>query len=358
MMRFALPVALVVLLVSPAFSGSAQEDAAKLEKRYQQLLKSRPGLRQQVESGEVTKAQIIARLKTTETGRPAGSPKRDKKGQDRRYRNRRRTEVKDPAGYQTKGKQIFSGPQTGEKLPALKVTGLFGDTKGEAFDPIKRAGNRPQILFFQDAIFGEVPCLFQFADAIRQVNEKTEKELQIACIFLADDTNTITNRYARIFGGLRERGVNVIAVASGGRNGPGSYGLNRNISQTIIVAKDGKVTWNFVSEQGLLFADPHILGAVAEAVGEKRETVAGWLNESRSGARPGAGDDRARRQRALGGKLRGLVEAGKLTREEAGELYRAAFPERKPAGGGGNRKSRERDRRDRDGRKREQRGDR
>ena len=341
MMRFALPVTLVVLLVSPAFSEDAKEDAAKLEKRYQQLLKSRPGLRQQVESGEVTKAQIIARLKTTETGRPAGSPqgdkkgqdrryrnrrrKSDKKGQDRRYRNRRRTEVKDPAGYQTKGKQIFSGPQKGEKLPALKVTSLFGDTKGEVFDPIKRVGNRPQILFFQDAIFGEVPCLFQFADAIRQVNEKTEKELQIACIFLADEANTITSRYARIFGGLRERGVNVIAVASGGRNGPGSYGLNRNISQTIIVAKDGKVTWNFVSEQGLLFADPHILGAVAEAVGEKRETVAGWLNAAGADDRAPANKELARRQRALRTKLGELVEAGKLTRREAGELYRAAF---------------------------------
>lgn len=325
MIRFALPVTLVVLLVSPAFSGDAKEDAAKLEKRYQQLLESRPGLRKKVENGEVTKEQIITRLKTAETRRPAGSPKSNTKSQDRRYRNRRRTEVKDPAGYQTKGKQIFSGPQPGEKLPALKVTSLFGDTKGEAFDPIKRAGNRPQILFFQDAIFGEVPCLFQFADAIRQVNEKTEKELQVACIFLADEVNTITSRYARVFAGLRERGVNVIAVASGGRSGPGSYGLNRNISQTIIVAKDGKVTWNFVSEQGLLFANPHILGAVAEAVGEKRETVAAWLNAAVTDDRAPANKKLARRQRALRTKLGEFVEAGKLTRREAGELYRAAF---------------------------------
>ena len=329
MMRFALPVMLVVLLVSPAFSEDAKEDAAKLEKRYQQLLKSRPGLRQKVESGEVTKAQIIARLKTAETGRPAGSSKEeyqgDTKGQDRRYRNRRRTEVKDPAGYQTKGKQIFSGPQKGEKLPALKVTSLFGDTKGEVFDPIKRVGNRPQILFFQDDSGVGLRGLFGFANAIRQVNEKADKELQVACIFLADEANTITSRYARTFGGLRERGVNVIAVASGGRSGPGSYGLNRNISQTIIVVKDGKVTWNFVSEQGLLFANPHILGAVAEAVGEKRETVAAWLNAAGADDRAPANKELARRQRALRTKLGELVEAGKLTRREAGELYRAAF---------------------------------
>ncbi len=330
MIRFTLPVTLVVLLVSPAFSEDVKKDVEKLEKRYQQLLKSRPGLRQRVESGEVTKAQIIARLKTGETRRPKGNTK----SQDRRYRNRRRTEVKDPAGYQTKGKQIFSGPQKGEKLPAFKVTSLFGDNKGEAFDPIKRAGNRPQILFFQDDSGVGIRGLFGFANAIRQVNEKTEKELQVACIFLADEANTITSRYARIFGRLRESGVSVIAIASGGRNGPGSYGLNRNIAQTILVAKDGKVTWNFVSEQGLLFADPHILGAVAEAVGEKRETVAAWLNATGSDDRAPANEELARRQRELRAKLGELVEAGKLTRSEAGELYRAAFD------GGAERRSR------------------
>ena len=330
MIRFTLPVTLVVLLVSPAFSEDVKKDVEKLEKRYQQLLKSRPGLRQRVESGEVTKAQIIARLKTGETRRPKGNTK----SQDRRYRNRRRTEVKDPAGYQTKGKQIFSGPQKGEKLPALKVTSLFGDNKGEAFDPIKRAGNQPQILFFQDDSGVGIRGLFGFANAIRQVNEKTEKKLQVACIFLADEANTITSRYARIFGRLRESGVSVIAIASGGRNGPGSYGLNRNIAQTILVAKDGKVTWNFVSEQGLLFADPHILGAVAEAVGEKRETVAAWLNATGSDDRVRANEERARRQRELRTKLGEFVEAGKLTRKEAGELYRAAF------GDGADRRSR------------------
>ena len=157
---------------------------------------------------------------------------------------------------------------------------------------------------------------------------------------------------------MLERGIDVVAVSQGGRDGPGAYGLNRTISQTIILARDGKVTRNFVFPEPLLYADPHVMGGIAELIGEQRETVAVWLNEAAAGERPRAGGDRARRQRALGGKLRGLVEAGKLTREEAGELYRAAFPERKPAGSGGNRKSRERDRRDRDGREREKRGDR
>ena len=41
----------------------------------------------------------------------------------------------------------------------------------------------------------------------------------------------------------------------------------------------------------------------------------------------GAESDRSAAQAALGAKLKELVEAGTLTRDEAVELYKAAFPE-------------------------------
>ena len=71
----------------------------------------------------------------------------------------------------------------------------------------------------------------------------------------------------------------------------------------------------------LVDGDPHILGAV----GEKRETVAAWLNAAGSDDRAPANEERAQRQKALRTKFGKFVEAGKLTRREAGELYRAAF---------------------------------
>ena len=283
---------------------------------------------------------------------------RDRREYRPEERDRRKVGVKDPAGFKTEGKQIFSGPQPGEKLPAFTATSLAGDKKGKELDPITSAGNKLQVLFFQDVSRVAIAGLFSVMDAIGKIERKTDKDLQITCVFLSDDADSIRKGLRRGFSVLLERGIDVVAVSQGGRDGPGAYGLNRTISQTIILARDGKVTRNFVFPEPLLYADPHVLGGGAELIGEKRETVAGWLNEAAAGERPRAGGDRARRQRALGGKLRGLVEAGKLTREEAGELYRAAFPERKPAGGGGNRKSRERDRRDRDGREREKRGER
>ena len=56
-------------------------------------------------------------------------------------------------------------------------------------------------------------------------------------------------------------------ISPDGREGPGSYGLNRNVAQTILIAKDGKVLHNFAFTQPLLYTDPHLLGAIADAVG-------------------------------------------------------------------------------------------
>lgn len=244
--------------------------------------------------------------------------------QERREYGRGKLAVKDPADFKTEGKQVFSGPQRGEKLPALKATSLAGDNKGKELDPIELAGDNPQILFFQDESGVAIRGLFGVVDAIGKIDRKTDKDLHVACVFLSDDAETIVNRFARVFPALRERGIDVIAVSKDGRDGPGTYGLNRTISQTIIIAKEGKVTQNFVFPQGLLYADPHVMGGIAELVGEKPETVAAWLNEDAQ-----RGDDpQAASKIALREKLGKLVEGGKLTREEAGELYRTAFPER------------------------------
>ena len=135
---------------------------------------------------------------------------------------------------------------------------------------------------------------------------------------------------ARLFRRLSRWGV-----SKDGRDGPGAYGLNRNVSMTVIVAKDGKVTRNFVFPQSMLYPDPHVLGALAEVLGEKRETMSAWLNEApkedvamrRRG--DAAKDAPAAGQAELRRRLGAMVRANKLTREEAGELYLAAFPERK-----------------------------
>jgi hypothetical protein len=255
---------------------------------------------------------------------------------ERQKYSRGKLAVKDPAGFKTEGKQIFSGPQPGETLPAFHATSLIEDNKGKELSPVDLAGNNPQILLFQDEGGVAMRGLYGVVDAIRKIDRKSDQDLHIACVFLCDDAETITSRFARVFPRLRERGIDLIAVSRDGRDGPGAYGLNRTVSQTIILAKDGKVTQNFVFPQGMLYADPHVMGGIAELIGEDRETVAGWLAEAAEGdfrMRTGSGDDpQAVAKAALREKLGKFVAAGKITREEAGELYQAAFPERERPG--------------------------
>lgn len=259
--------------------------------------------------------------------------KEQQTGERRRQNYRRkRLAVKDPAGFQTEGEKVFSGPQPGEKLPAFKAARLTGDNKGQDVSPIELAGNNPQVLLFQDEGGVAIRGLFGTVDAIRKIDRKTEAELKIACVFLCDDEEAITGRFASVFPSLLERGIDLIAVSKDGRDGPGTYGLNRTVSQTIILAKDGKVTRNFVFPQGMLIVDPHVLGGIAELVGEERETVEEWMSAAGEReaqmrmSRDASPQDAAKT--ALREKLGEFVRAGKITREEAGELYKAAFPER------------------------------
>ncbi len=292
-------------------------------------------------------AQERERRDRTREGQRSGERERHEYG-------RGKLAVKDPAGFRREGKQIFSGPQPGEKLPAFKTTSLAGDNKGKELNPIELAGDHPHILIFQDEGGVGARGLNRVVHVIARIDPKSDKDLHITSVFLSDDTEKVSQFAGRLAPRLLERGLDVISVSKEGRDGPGAYGLNRTVSQTIILAKDGKVTRNFVFPQGMLYADPHLMGGIAELIGEDRETVAGWLAEAAEGdarMRTRGGDDpQAVAKAALREKLGKFVVAGKITREEAGELYQAAFPERERAGDR-KRESTERNQLDRDSRR-------
>ncbi len=251
------------------------------------------------------------------------------KREQRKYDNESKATVLDPDAFKTEGKQIFSGPQPGEKLTAIAATNLAGDNKGKDVDPVTLQKSRPQIIIFQNESGVAVRGLYGLADSIGKIDKKTAKDLHVACVFLSDDESKIT-QFEKLFPKLMEMGIDSVSLSSDGRDGPGAYGLNRTVAQTIILAKDGKVTRNFAFPQGLLYSDPHVMGAVAELIEVDRETVAGWLAEGKKDGdrmRMRGGDERKSAvKRAFREKLKEFVEAGKITREEAGELHRAAFP--------------------------------
>jgi hypothetical protein len=161
-------------------------------------------------------------------------------------------------------KPVFSGPQVGEKLPSFKAKGVFGDLAGKEFDLIKRAEGKPVALIFFHArtrpAFGLTNTIMKYAAS------KSKDGLESGVIFLTDDP-TATEKWMRVVEKYFPKGV-ALGVSTDGAEGPGSYGLNRNVTLTVLIGKAGKVTANFALVQPSLQADgPKILKAIVEATG-------------------------------------------------------------------------------------------
>ena len=214
--------------------------------------------------------------KTEET-----SPKMDK----RQYRNQRQVKIADPAAFNTSEEnKIFSGPQPGEKLPPLNATSIVGESEGKTLDFTKTDG-RPLILFLQGEDGAGLRGLYDISRMIAKIANESKQELQMNVVFLGDDPDALKQSVSGVARGVAQSmSKNVLlGISPEGREGPGNYGLNRNVEQTILIAKDGKVLHNLAFTQPTVYADPHVLGAIAQviaqAIGEDPASVEKWLNE-------------------------------------------------------------------------------
>ena len=195
--------------------------------------------------------------------------------------NRRRytqVEVKNPAEYKkTQKSEIFSGPQPGEKLPHLKVKVIKGEDKNIILDLITMSKKQPLILFLQDETPSGLRGLVGICRLLAKISDKSKQNIHKIVVFLGDSPETISNQASRL---LPHIPLDVfMGMSPDGREGPGNYGLNRNVAQTVIIAKDGKVGHNFAFTQPALYPDPYVLGAIAEAIGVQPTTLEKWLNE-------------------------------------------------------------------------------
>ena len=290
MSRFAFVFVLSGLLCSIAFSqdserkqqGEKRGEVRSQQKRSTKRSRETPGrarpetrssdadrriafrkrLGELVEKGKLTREEAGQLYLTAFPERSADrTPGRGDRGTQQRYRNGRKVEVKDPAQFKTAG----------------------GKQVDKVFDPISLAGGKTQVLIFMDENGVGIRGLFGTAKFLSQIVEKSNKEIQLSAVLLGDDPARLS-QFGKRFGG-RLSGVQM-GASKDGRDGPGALGLNRTISMTVVVARDGKVTHNFVFPQSMLYPDPHVLGAIAGVIGQKRETVAKWLNEPQADAAP------------------------------------------------------------------------
>ncbi|MBW3597718.1 MAG: hypothetical protein KY475_10630 [Planctomycetes bacterium] len=162
---------------------------------------------------------------------------------------------------------VFSGPQVGEALPEFAFHGVYGEEAGRPIDIVARAGEKPVALIFVHE--RTRPGIGLTRAVMTYAARKTSDDLHAAVVFLTDDP-TATEQWMRI-PSVRDNALPqqvALGIFKDGGEGPGAYGLNRNVELTMLIAKEGKVTANFALVQPSVQADgPKILQAIADATG-------------------------------------------------------------------------------------------
>ena len=169
-----------------------------------------------------------------------------------------------PVSADEEGEPVFSGPQPGEKLPGLKVRLISGEKAGQDVDIVAEAGSRPTVIVFMHELTRPG---FALSNAVMRYASERQKDISAAYVFLGADATATEARYKRIGEQLWAPKI-PRGLSMDGIEGPGSYGLNRNVSLTVVIAKNRKVSANFALVQPSLQADgPKILKAITDVAG-------------------------------------------------------------------------------------------
>ena len=160
---------------------------------------------------------------------------------------------------------VFSGPQPGEKLVPFVMTGVLGDEPDKKIDVVNKNASKPCVLIF---VHERSRPAFGLSNLVmRLVEDRGDEKITGSLVFLTDDpteTADWMNRIPQYFPKQIRKGISV-----DGKEGPGSYGLNRNVALTVLVAKDNLVTANFALVQPSIEVDgPMIFKAIADVLGE------------------------------------------------------------------------------------------
>ncbi len=155
---------------------------------------------------------------------------------------------------------VFSGPQPGERLAALTVTGVYDERAGKSFDPVAEADGGPVVLLFVHSVTR--PGIALTRTLTEYARSLDDPKVSTTVIWLNEDK---AEAEAFLTRARRSVGLRVpVAVSGDGIEGPGAYGLNRNVELTILAAKEDKVTANFALVQPSLSEATAIAGEIAK----------------------------------------------------------------------------------------------
>jgi hypothetical protein len=134
---------------------------------------------------------------------------------------------------------LFSGPQPGERLSALPVVLVYGKEAGTRVDLVERAAGRPSLLVIVNGANRPAARLTRILMHFAEIHQE---KLFAGVVYLHADRTAAEQQLKRAVSWW-EVGPPV-GVSVDGLEGPGSYGLNRNVNLTVLVANKGRVTSN------------------------------------------------------------------------------------------------------------------
>ena len=157
---------------------------------------------------------------------------------------------------------VFSGPQPGEPLSAFQIISVYGDEAGKEVDPVDMAGGKPLLLVFVHNLTRPGAALMRGLASFAQQQEGAAS----AIVWLDDDRAEAEDYLTRAKKSLNF--VGPVGVSVDGGEGPGSYGLNRNVELTVIIADDNKVTSNYALVQPSVTEGPKIAADLAQLLSQ------------------------------------------------------------------------------------------
>lgn len=168
------------------------------------------------------------------------------------------------AGFAADDEEIFSGPQIDEKLTAFKARGVLGDLAGKEFDLVADAEGKPTAIIFVHKVTRPSVGLTRLI--MNYAAKRAKDGLTSGVVFLTDDPTDTENWMKRARNALPKDVA--VGVSIDGQEGPGAYGLNRNVTMTVLVANENKVTANYALVQPSVQADAlKIIKAIVDVLG-------------------------------------------------------------------------------------------
>ena len=183
------------------------------------------------------------------------------------FRHRRSLPLRSGRFTAEENDPVFSGPQVAEKLPALKVRLVYGQAAGQTVDLVERAAGKPTLLVI---VSGSNRPVARLTRILMSFAEMHQEGLFAGVVYLDNDQTAAVQQLKRAVSWWKVGAP--VGVSTDGAEGPGSYGLNRNVNLTILVANEGRVTSNFALVQPSETDAPKILKDVVSLVGGRVPT--------------------------------------------------------------------------------------